>query len=43
MYNNIKSEEIKMEDKDLFESEVVTFAGAAHAGFLDKARNSQSV
>lgn len=40
MFNRIRDREIRMEEADLFESEVVTFIGARHAGWLHKAGNS---
>lgn len=42
MYNSIKSEEIKMDEGDLYESELVTFAGAKIAGWLEKVREHKS-
>lgn len=40
MFNRIKTREIRMEDADLFESEVVTFIGARRAGWLQKSGSS---
>lgn len=37
MFKRIQSNEIRMDESDLYESEVITFIGARHAGWLQKA------
>lgn len=40
LYCGIRSEEIKMDDGDLYESELITFIGARKAGWLEKYNRS---